>query len=120
MLTETSKKAFFEPDDLVDMGLFRDTGHVFRAIKNQTNVPPHVRLSKKNIRFPSEDFELSEAYTHFCQERGWKQETVGSFETQIKNVMLQLHRVSRRNDILRNAKSQRGFKHVALVDVGGY
>ncbi len=63
--------------------------------------------------------ELSEAYTHFCQERGWKQETVGSFETQIKNVMLQLHRVSRRNDILRNAKSQRGFKHVALVD-GGY
>ena len=56
MLTETSKKAFLEPDDLVDMGLFRDTGHVFRAIKNQTNVPPHVRLSKKNIRFPSEDF----------------------------------------------------------------
>lgn len=59
MLTEISKKAlraFLEPDDLVDMGLFRDTGHVFRAIKNQTNVPPHVRLSKKNIRFPSEDF----------------------------------------------------------------
>lgn len=64
--------------------------------------------------------ELSEAYTHFCQERGWKQETVTSFETQIKNVMLQLHRVSRRNDILRNTKSQRGFKHVALVDEEGY
>lgn len=62
--------------------------------------------------------ELSEAYTHFCQERGWKQETVGSFENQIKNVILQLHRVSRRNDIIRNAKNQRGFKHVALVDGG--
>jgi putative DNA primase/helicase len=60
--------------------------------------------------------ELSEAYTHFCQERGWKQETVGSFENQIKNVILQLHQVSRRNDIIRNAKNQRGFKHVTLVD----
>lgn len=56
MIAEISKKAFLEPDDLVDMGLFRDTGHVFRAIKNQSNVPPHVRLSKKNIRFPREDF----------------------------------------------------------------
>jgi putative DNA primase/helicase len=64
--------------------------------------------------------ELSEAYTQFCQDRDWKQETVSSFETQIKNVMLQLHRASRRNDIIRNTKSQRGFKHVALVDVGGY
>lgn len=56
MLLEKSRKAFLDPNDLVDMGLFRDTGHVFRAIKNQTNVPPHVRLSKKNIRFPQEDF----------------------------------------------------------------
>ncbi len=64
--------------------------------------------------------ELSEAYTIFCQERGWKQETVGLFETQIKNVMLQLHRASRRNDIIRDDKSQRGFKHVALINRGGY
>lgn len=56
MLLETSQKAFLEPDDLVDMGLFRDTGHVFRAIKSRGNVPPHVRLSKKNIRFPQDGF----------------------------------------------------------------
>lgn len=56
MLLETLQKAFLEPDDLIEMGLFRDTGHVFRAIKSKGNVPPHVRLSKKNIRFPQEDF----------------------------------------------------------------
>jgi predicted DNA-binding transcriptional regulator AlpA len=56
MKTETSKKAFLEPEDLVEMGLFKDTGQVFRAIKAQINIPPHVRLSKKTIRFPREDF----------------------------------------------------------------
>lgn len=56
MLIETSQKTFLEPDDLVGMGLFRDTGHLFRAIKNRNNVPPHVRLSKKNIRFLQESF----------------------------------------------------------------
>ena len=33
MLIETSQKTFLGPDDLVGMGLFRDTGHLFRAIK---------------------------------------------------------------------------------------
>jgi len=56
MTVEITKKAFLEPDDLVEMGLFKDTGQVFRAVKTQTNVPPHVRLSKKSIRFPRGDF----------------------------------------------------------------
>jgi hypothetical protein len=56
MLTVKSTKAFLEPVDLVEMGLFKDTGQVFRAVKTQTNIPPHVRLSKKTIRFPREDF----------------------------------------------------------------
>lgn len=56
MHTLRTEKAFLEPGDLVEMGLFKDTGQVFRAVKTQTNVPPHVRLSKKNIRFPRRDF----------------------------------------------------------------
>lgn len=56
MIAEMSKKAFLEPVDLVEMGLFKDTAHIFRAVKTQTNIPPHVRLSKKTIRFPREDF----------------------------------------------------------------
>lgn len=57
MTIEISKKTFVGPDDLVNMGLYTDTGHVFRAVKNHTNVPPHVRLSKKNIRFPLDDLQ---------------------------------------------------------------
>ena len=58
--------------------------------------------------------ELSEAYTSFCQQRDWHQEGITAFQSQVKNVMLQLHHVSLRHDILRNSKNQRGFKHVSL------
>jgi P4 family phage/plasmid primase-like protien len=58
--------------------------------------------------------ELIEAYTAYCEGRGWRAETVSSFENQIRNIMLETHRLSRRNDIKRNGKSQRGYMHVAL------
>ena len=60
--------------------------------------------------------ELSEAYTSFCQQRDWHQEGITAFQSQVKNVMLQLHHVSFRHDILRNSKNQRGFKHVSLIN----
>jgi phage/plasmid-associated DNA primase len=58
--------------------------------------------------------ELVEAYTAYCEGRGWRAETISSFENQIRNIMLETHRLSRRNDIKRNGKSQRGYMHVAL------
>lgn len=63
--------------------------------------------------------ELSEAYTSFCQQRDWNQESIAIFQSQVKNVMLQLHHVSLRHDIVRNSKNQRGFKHVSLINQEG-
>lgn len=57
MESETCNTTFLKPEDLVQMGLYEDTGHVFRTIKMRGNVPPHVRLSKKNIRFPRDGFQ---------------------------------------------------------------
>lgn len=70
MYQDVCVKAFLEPEDLVNMGLFRNTGHVFRAVNSQTNVPPHVRLSKKNIRFPCDGFHkwLSQQTEGFIQQ----------------------------------------------------
>lgn len=61
--------------------------------------------------------ELLEAYTDFCESRGWRAETVSHFESQIPNTMLEIHRRTRRNDIKRLGKSQRGFMHVALKKI---
>jgi putative DNA primase/helicase len=58
--------------------------------------------------------ELGEVYTTYCEARGWKAESISNFENQIRNIMLEIHRLSRRNDIKRNGKSQRGFMHIAL------
>ena len=58
--------------------------------------------------------ELIEAYTAYCEGRGWRAETITSFENQIRNIMLETHRLSRRNDIKRHGKSQRGYMHVTL------
>lgn len=58
--------------------------------------------------------ELEEAYTTYCDAKGWKAETVLNFEKQIRNIMLETHRLSRRNDIKRNGKAQKGYMHVAL------
>jgi len=45
---------FFTPDDLIKMGLFKDTRLIYLAIKKEHNLPPFVRLNKKTIRFPKE------------------------------------------------------------------
>ncbi|MCB1180507.1 MAG: hypothetical protein KDK55_00605 [Chlamydiia bacterium] len=57
MESEICNITFLRPEDLVQMGLYEDTGHVFRTIKMRGNVPPHLRLSKKNIRFPYDGFQ---------------------------------------------------------------
>lgn len=58
--------------------------------------------------------ELQTAYHNFCEEQGWQAVTVRQFENQITNIMLEIHRTTKRTDITRNKKNQRGFMHVAL------
>jgi len=56
MTTQQYSKQFLDSEDLVAMGLYDDKRQVFRLIKSSNNVPPHIRLSKKIIKFPSREF----------------------------------------------------------------
>lgn len=62
--------------------------------------------------------ELCGAYVSFCEERGWNPLPNRKVENSLPDVMLELHRVSRRNDIKRNDQSQRGYHGVRLVAQG--
>ena len=57
MVNISKIKLFFSPEDLVEMGLYEDKNHVFRAINKDNSFPPYIRISKKLIRFPVKDFE---------------------------------------------------------------
>ena len=58
--------------------------------------------------------ELTTAYNDFCDDKGWQALSVRQFENQLANVMMEIHRVVRRNDIKRNNTTLKGFMHVAL------
>ncbi len=58
--------------------------------------------------------ELVEAYSIFCDDRGWQALPVTAFENQIRNIMLEIHQINRRHDIRRES-NQRGFMHVAIL-----
>ncbi|MCB1180509.1 MAG: toprim domain-containing protein [Chlamydiia bacterium] len=58
--------------------------------------------------------ELVEAYHIFCEGRGWQAVSVTAFENKIRNIMLEMFQINRRNDIKREG-SQKGFMHVAIL-----
>jgi hypothetical protein len=59
--------------------------------------------------------ELSTAYVHFCEERGWNPLPTRKLESALPDALLEVHRASKRNDVLRDAKNQRGYRGVRLV-----
>jgi len=60
--------------------------------------------------------ELTTAYFDYCETRGWEARSRRRFETSAADVMMEIHRATRRNDIQRDGKNQRGYSHVRLVD----
>ena len=58
--------------------------------------------------------ELIEAYFDYCDDRGWQAQPRRRFETAVADVMMELLRAPRRNDIQREGKNQRGYSKVAL------
>ena len=60
--------------------------------------------------------ELIAAYFDYCDSRGWESRSRRRFETAVADVMMEIHRAARRNDIRRDGKNQRGYSHVRLVD----
>ncbi|MEK9135519.1 MAG: primase-like DNA-binding domain-containing protein, partial [Bacteroidota bacterium] len=63
--------------------------------------------------------ELVKAYGAFCEMRGWEPLPVRRVETELRDVMLEIHHASKRNDIQRNGKSVKGFAHLKIVDEEG-
>ncbi len=58
--------------------------------------------------------EMVQAHAQFCTHRGWGTPTVRRVETQITDVMMELHRAAKRHDVKRDGKSQRGFSDVSI------
>ena len=58
--------------------------------------------------------ELVSAYVDFCDGRGWDALSRRAVENQLADLMLERFRASKRNDIKREGKSQKGFAGVAI------
>lgn len=58
--------------------------------------------------------DLKQAYFDFCSARGWAGVGTRQFESALGDLMQRHHRVVRRNDILRDDKCVRGFRHVSI------
>jgi putative DNA primase/helicase len=56
--------------------------------------------------------ELVEAYAAYCPERKWQALPITEVQANLESLMLELFGVTKRHDIERNDKSQRGFRGV--------
>ena len=58
--------------------------------------------------------ELVEAYAAFCPERKWQALPITEVQSNLETLMLEIYGVTKRHDIKRNDKGQRGFSGVAF------
>lgn len=60
--------------------------------------------------------ELIESYHAFCDDRGWEAIPAGTLEKQLPNLMLELYRVNKGNNIEREGTKRRGYTRIRLID----
>jgi hypothetical protein len=63
---------YFNVEDLVSLGLYEDVTHVHRAIRGTYNVPPYVRFSRSDVRFPLREFRewlSAQTWLHKCKQK---------------------------------------------------
>jgi phage/plasmid-associated DNA primase len=58
--------------------------------------------------------ELVEAYAAYCPERKWQPLPITEVQNKLETLMLELFGVTKRHDVKRNDKNQRGFSGVRL------
>lgn len=61
--------------------------------------------------------ELITAYVRFCESRGWNPLPTRKVEAALPDALLEVHRVSKRNDISRDGKNQRGYHGLRILPV---
>jgi P4 family phage/plasmid primase-like protien len=63
--------------------------------------------------------EIVVAYAEYCDQMDWAPQPASKVQRDLPNVMLDLFRATRRQDIIRNGSAQRGFSGVALQGLPG-
>ena len=71
------------------------------------------RLTEVRKKDVSSD-ELLLGYFDLCKERKWTPVSSHLFQTRVPDLVAQKFQVCRRNDIMRDGKAVRGFKHISL------
>lgn len=61
--------------------------------------------------------ELGEGYVAFCEARGWTPLPTRKVEGLLPDAILEVHRASKRNDINRGGKNQRGYRGLRILPV---
>jgi P4 family phage/plasmid primase-like protien len=62
--------------------------------------------------------ELISAYVRFCEVRTWNPLPARKVEQVLTDLMLEIHRMARRNDIQRDGKAQRGYRGLRVLPLG--
>lgn len=62
--------------------------------------------------------ELVAAYVAFCEHRAWNPLPTASVEKALPDILLEVHRMARRNDIAREGKAQRGYRGLRVLPLG--
>lgn len=59
--------------------------------------------------------ELTQAYVHYCEMRGWNPLPTKKVESFLPDAVLEVHRLAKRNDIMRDGKNQRGYRGLRIL-----
>jgi P4 family phage/plasmid primase-like protien len=62
--------------------------------------------------------ELMAAYVRFCEVRSWNPLPSRRVEQVLADLILEIHRMARRNDIARDGKAQRGYRGLRILPLG--
>jgi hypothetical protein len=58
--------------------------------------------------------EIIHGYVAFCDSEGWATNSTRQIQNELPDLMLEIHRAKRRQDIKRGGLAQRGYAGVAL------
>lgn len=106
-------------DEMKELGLLHlseeQAGRIDSLLENSDNLPAFVNrcvAEKKGADVSSEELLLG--YYRICKSENWTPVSSHAFQSRVPDLLAQLFRTTRRNDIARNGKAVRGFKNVSL------
>jgi len=104
------------PDEGGDMVLTRRQHEVVDSLLAESDSLRHFLKDRVKADDQSDvtAAELMEAYFAYCPERKWRAMPITEVHSSLETLMLELYGVTKRHDIKRDDKSQRGFSRVSL------